>query len=73
MPQHLRSEFYDRIKKSKSYSSQIEKVDPSKSFTKAITELANKNSEISKSDLETYLTKTVIPRRISCTVSESLK
>ena len=57
MPQHLRSEFYDRIKKSKSYSSQIENVDPSKSFTKAITELANINSEISMSDLEIYFDK----------------
>lgn len=57
MPQHLRSEFYDRIKKSKSYSSHKENVDPSKSFTKAITELANINSEISMSDLEIYFDK----------------
>ena len=57
MPQHLRSEFYERIKRSKSYSSHKENNDPSKTFTKAITELTNINSEISKSDLEIYFDK----------------
>ena len=57
MPQHLRSEFYERIKRSKSYSSHKGNIDPSKTFTKAITELTNINSEISKSDLEIYFDK----------------
>ena len=57
MPQHLRSEFYERIKTSKSYSSHKGNNDPSKTFTKAITELRNINSEISKSDLEIYFDK----------------
>ncbi|MEC7431049.1 MAG: hypothetical protein VX414_01895 [Candidatus Thermoplasmatota archaeon] len=57
MPQHLRSEFYERIKRSKSYSPHKENIDPSKTFTKAITELTNINSEISMSDLEIYFEK----------------
>ena len=57
MPQHLRSEFYEKINKSRSYSSNRENNDPSKTFTKAITELTNINSEISMSDLEIYFDK----------------
>ena len=57
MPQHLRTEIYEKINKSKSYSSHKENNDPSKTFTKAITELRNINSEISMSDLEIYFNK----------------
>ena len=57
MPQHLRSEFFERLKKNKSYSSHREDNDPSKTFTKAITELTDINTEISMSDLEIYFEK----------------
>ena len=57
MPQQLRSEFYERIKKNKSYSSHKENIEPSKTFTKAITEITDINSEISMGDLEIYFDK----------------
>ena len=54
MPQDLISELDKRIKKSKTYPINAKKNDPSKTFTKAITELSNLNSEISMSNLEVY-------------------
>lgn len=54
MPQDLRSELDKRIKKSKTYPKNEKNNDPSKTFTKAIIELSNQNSEISMSKLEVY-------------------